>query len=376
MYSFGRSRFLGQPDTFRITLAYQVSCSGVPLSSAYPGSPVAPRLQRALSMQPSIDLPPTEPAPLASHRYELAEVEWTSDDSDSAVQKRLHQASVNPDLVNEYVHVAIHSIGPHTPGGITKASAPQDIVEVQLAVEQTPPQLRRLELIRVSTTGSVSASLLSDMLHYCDLEGLTRLRFSEGMLQLWDDSLLSRLAALRSLNLSNCGLSAIPSDVGQLTSLRELRMSDNTITQLPKDISKLVHLKRLVADHNLLSAIPGRGFEQPYSRRCFPVRVMSTFVLDTNASPMVMYACVQTVLDIYRNPATSTALTQNAHISSCHVHCGDRVKQGMGAGDVIKASGMRVKGKGRRGQGKGWWTCSWMHAQHFPEAPKVTCFCS
>ena len=257
MYSFGRSRFLGQPDLFRITLAYQVSCSGVPLSSAFPGSPVAPRLQRALSMQPSIDLPVVEPLHVAGHRYELAEVDWSSDDSDSAVQKRLHQASVNPDLVNEYVHVNIHSIDPDLPGGIIKASAPQDVVEVQLAVEQTPPQLRRLELIRVSTSGSVSAALLSDMLHYCDLEGLTRLRFSEGI-QLWEDSLLSRLEALRSLNLSNCALSALPSEVGRLTSLRELKMSDNTIAQLPKDISKLVHLKRLVADHNLLTAIPGQ----------------------------------------------------------------------------------------------------------------------
>lgn len=258
MYGFGRSRFLGQPDSFRMSLAYQVSCSGVPLSSAYPGSPIAPRLQRALSMQPSIDLPPLELAPVAGQRYELAEVDWTSDDSDSAIQKKLHKASVNPDLVNEYVHISINSIDPDTPGGIVKASAPQNIVEVQLAVEQTPPQLRRLELIRVSTSGSVSAALLSDMLHNCDLEGLTRLRFSEGMLQLWEDSLLSRLEALRSLNLSSCGLSAIPSDIGRLTSLRELRMSENIIAQLPKDISKLVHLKRLVADHNQLMAIPGK----------------------------------------------------------------------------------------------------------------------
>lgn len=257
---FGRTRFYGQPDSFRISLAYQVSCSGVCLSSAYPGSPVAPRLQRALSMQPSIDLPPVEikpELPNATHRYELAEVDWTSDDSDSAVQKRLHQASVNPDLVNEYVYVRIHSNSPDEPGGIIKASAPQDVVEVQLVVEQTPPQLRRLELIRVSTSGSVSAALLSDMLQYCDLEGLTRLRFSEGMLQLWEDSLLSRLQALRSLNISNCGLSAISSDVGRLTNLRELRMNDNVISQLPKEISCLVHLKRLVADHNLLAAVPG-----------------------------------------------------------------------------------------------------------------------
>lgn len=259
---FSRSRFLGgQPDSFRISLAYQVSCSGIPLSTAFPGSPVAPRLQRALSLQPSIDLPVSVDSDAATdggqQRYELAEVEWTSDDYPDAVQERLHKASVNPDLVNEYVHVHIQSVSPDVPGGFIKAAAPQDIVEVQLAVQQTPPQLRRLELIKLSSTGVVEAALLSDMLQYCDLESLTRLRFSEGMLRLWEDDLIHRLTALRSLNVSNCGLFALPSDIGRLTTLRELRLSDNRLVALPKELGRLMHLRRLVADNNMLTAIPG-----------------------------------------------------------------------------------------------------------------------
>ena len=222
---------------------------------------MAPRLQRALSMQPSIDLPILDPAYAPSdggqHRYELAEVEWTSDDSNEAVHRRLHRASVSPELVNEYVHVNIQSVSPAEPGGFIKAAAPQDIVEVQLAVEQTPPQLRRLELVKLSSTGSVDATLLNDMLQHCDLEGLTRLRFSEGMLRLWDDDLLDRLQALRSLNLSGCGLFALPSDISRLTNLRELRLSDNRLAHLPKELGRLVFLKRLVADNNLMTAIPG-----------------------------------------------------------------------------------------------------------------------
>lgn len=222
---------------------------------------MAPRLERALSMQPSIDLPVLDPAyapsDVGQHRYELAEVEWTSDDSNETVQRRLHEASVSPDLVNEYVHVSIQSVSPDVPGGFIKAAAPQDIVEVKLAVEQTPPQLRRLELVKLSSTGSVDASLLSEMLQHCDLEGLTRLRFSEGMLRLWDSELLERLEALRSLNLSSCGLFALPSDIGCLTNLRELRLNDNKLPQLPKELSRLVFLKRLVADNNMLTAIPG-----------------------------------------------------------------------------------------------------------------------
>ena len=242
-------------------MAYQVSCSGVALSSAFPGSPVAPRLERAWSMQPSIDLPVLEAIDPAlgdgQHRYELAEIEWTSDDSSDAVQKRLHRASVNPELVNEYVHIHIQSVSPDVPGGFIKAAAPQDIVEVQLAVQQTPPQLRRLELARLTSTGAVDAGLLSQVLQACDLETLTRLRFAEGMLHLWDDQLLSRLTALRSLNLNSCGLGALPSEVGCLTTLRELRLSNNRLIHLPKELGQLLHLRRLVADDNLLTAIPG-----------------------------------------------------------------------------------------------------------------------
>ncbi len=222
---------------------------------------MAPRLQRALSMQPSIDLPVLDfdvAANGGQHRYELAEVEWTSDDSGDAVQRKLHKTSVSPDLVNEYVHVHIQSVSPDVPGGFIKAAAPQDIVEVQLAVQQTPPQLRRLELIKLSSTGNVDAVLLSDMLQYCDLEGLTRLRFSEGMLCLWEDDLINRLTTLRSLNLSSCGLFALPSDIGRLTTLRELKLSDNRLIQLPKELGCLVHLRRLVADNNMLTAIPGK----------------------------------------------------------------------------------------------------------------------
>ncbi|KAL3158162.1 hypothetical protein ABBQ32_011754 [Trebouxia sp. C0010 RCD-2024] len=259
---FSRSRFLGgQPDSFRISLAYQVSCSGVPLSSAFPGSPVAPRLQRALSMQPSVDLPILDPAFAPSdggqQRYELAEVEWTSDDSHESVHRRLHKASVSPELVNEYVHVSIQSVSPAEPGGFIKAAAPQDIVEVQLAVEQTPPQLRRLELVKLSSTGTADAALLQDMLLHYDLEGLTRLRFSDGMLHLWDAELLRRLEALRSLNLSSCGLFALPPDISCLTNLRELRLSGNRLANLPRELGRLVSLKRLVADNNLMTTIPG-----------------------------------------------------------------------------------------------------------------------
>ena len=62
-------------------------------------------------------------------------MEWTSEDTESAVVARVHRASVNPELVNEYVHVRISSIGLSSPGrGIIKASAPLNEVELELQV--------------------------------------------------------------------------------------------------------------------------------------------------------------------------------------------------------------------------------------------------
>ena len=62
-------------------------------------------------------------------------MEWTSEDSESVVVARVHRASVNPELVNEYVHVRISSIGLDSPGrGIIKASAPLNEVELELQV--------------------------------------------------------------------------------------------------------------------------------------------------------------------------------------------------------------------------------------------------
>ena len=43
-------------------------------------------------------------------------------------------------------------------------------------MEQTPPQLRRIEFARKAGSGAVAGSLLEGLLDACDLEGVTRLR--------------------------------------------------------------------------------------------------------------------------------------------------------------------------------------------------------
>ncbi len=56
----------------------------------------------------------------------------------------------------------------------------------------------------------MAPSLLAELLAGCELEGVTRLRCSEGMLPAWDAALFGRLLGLRVLNLSACGLAALP----------------------------------------------------------------------------------------------------------------------------------------------------------------------
>lgn len=68
---------------------------------------------------------------------------------------------------------------------------------------------------------------------------------------------IARWTDIRSLNLVNCGLSALPAAIGALTTLRVLRVSHNKLTVLPTELGQLHLLEMLAADANLLTAVPG-----------------------------------------------------------------------------------------------------------------------
>ncbi len=65
---------------------------------------------------------------------------------------------------------------------------------------------------------------------------------------------------LKHLNLSNCGLSNLPSDVFTLTDLEFLEASNNQLTSLPDEIGSLTRLKYLSLHHN-----PFRALSQSFS---------------------------------------------------------------------------------------------------------------
>ena len=55
-------------------------------------------------------------------------------------------------------------------------------------VAQIKPQLRRMELQRLSTSGSAQQHVLSAIMREVDLEGVTRLKCAEGLTRIWEDT--------------------------------------------------------------------------------------------------------------------------------------------------------------------------------------------
>lgn len=64
---------------------------------------------------------------------------------------------------------------------------------------------------------------------------------------------------MHSLNLSNCGLSALPGAVGQLGGLRVLRLNHNKLTSLPPELGQLLELQVLSVNNNQLTTLPGKA---------------------------------------------------------------------------------------------------------------------
>ena len=80
----------------------------------------------------------------------------------------------------------------------------------QSASAGPPAQVRRIELARAAGAGAAPPALLEALLGAVALERVTRLRCGEGAVPAWGPGLLRRLVGLRSLNLSACGLTALP----------------------------------------------------------------------------------------------------------------------------------------------------------------------
>lgn len=248
---FSRRILGGAPDAYHLQLGYRVPP---------PTDPPQP-------VEPPEDFPPQSAASLDLETSVLDEtttlVQWTDDDPLPTVLQRVKQAAVHPSLVDEVVDVALHALVPE-PGtppstyAIPHASDPGAEMQVELTVRRTKPRLKSITLARAKDTGgTVAPADMAAVLGACDLESVLRLRCAEGMTAVLHEDLVERMGRLRQLNMSGCGLTALPGAVGSLSSLRALLLSHNRLTTLPMQLGTLKHLQILAVDNNLLTTIPG-----------------------------------------------------------------------------------------------------------------------
>ncbi|EIE23713.1 hypothetical protein COCSUDRAFT_41874 [Coccomyxa subellipsoidea C-169] len=264
---FGRRILGGQPDGFKLLLGYQVASLLSPHAPTTPkaASQDAAALEHADHTGEDYDAGAdskelqTALSSLNEATFETAQVTWTAGEADAVVLTRLKNASVIHGLHEERVVLQLDLARADVPGRAVSAAAfgqADEEVHARLRIELLPPQVRRIELSRTTASGAVAPEFVSELLGACELEGVAKLRCAEGMLPAWQPELFSRLDGLRVLNLSSCGLSALPPGIGALTNLRELRVSGNKLAGLTSEIGSLRKLHRLVADSNLLTSIP------------------------------------------------------------------------------------------------------------------------
>lgn len=66
----------------------------------------------------------------------------------------------------------------------------------------------------------------------------------------------SELSPLQSLTIKDCGLKALPPEIGRLGLLGEMNLDSNALEDLPSEFKYLHHLKRLNLDRNKLASFP------------------------------------------------------------------------------------------------------------------------
>jgi Leucine-rich repeat (LRR) protein len=110
------------------------------------------------------------------------------------------------------------------------------------AVQQIPTSGVDLDLSNKGLT-----SIPSDVFSRTDLE---KLNLSKNRLTGAPQSQIGQLKSLKSLDLSNNALTGLPAELGQLTKLETLNVSNNKLTGLPMELGNLTQLRVLDVSGN------------------------------------------------------------------------------------------------------------------------------
>eukprot|EP00878_Enallax_costatus_P012029 GHUV01012560.1.p1 GENE.GHUV01012560.1~~GHUV01012560.1.p1 ORF type:complete len:820 (+),score=326.73 GHUV01012560.1:341-2800(+) len=232
-----RSRVFGPPDAFHVVLEYGAA------------APEQGSVKQRIRL------------PVSAARLEF---EWTSTEPEHQVIERFVQRHSKLLQDNQQETVKLQCSWEPI---LHAASFPQQQLSVQLKVASDVPVLRSIHFTRTSGSGSASEPLLSALLKHVDLSGVWKLKGCEGISSFWATCTApTSWLSVHSLNLSSCGLSALPSAVGQLGSLRVLRLNQNKLTSLPVELGDLVELEVLSVNNNQLSTLPAE------LRRCCHLR--------------------------------------------------------------------------------------------------------
>lgn len=116
-------------------------------------------------------------------------------------------------------------------------------------------KLEYLVELRLTNTDDFARTILEDIpVGIENLKSLRYFAFSGHRPKDW--SRIVQLKNLRTLSLSNCGLTEISAAIGQLENLEELDLSNNAITKLPEALFRLKKLRVLRLSKNPLEGIP------------------------------------------------------------------------------------------------------------------------
>lgn len=112
-------------------------------------------------------------------------------------------------------------------------------------------QLRKLHVLRLKYN---CLQRLPPVL--AELPQLAVLELPGNRLEVLDGTVLAQLTALRDLDLSSCGLQALPEEIAALPDLESLRLGNNSLEALPPQIGGCRALARLDVSSNRLLALP------------------------------------------------------------------------------------------------------------------------
>ncbi|KAG0585410.1 hypothetical protein M758_2G009100 [Ceratodon purpureus] len=228
-----------QVDAFHLTLGYGDQVHSPDLELLKNGQPLKSDIGSDL---------------LSSCRFRV-QLDWSAgDDEDQVVLKLQSQIMVTLPAPHDEIQVSLVVAPPTYEESENHVENECDrTIQVRLDVHKRRELLRVVSLSRTVGSGPSADGLgvLTRVLVPASVEQLTKTTVSEELL-----GYSQNYRSISILNLSNCFLTAVPSELMKLPLLEKLYLDNNKITLLPPEVGQLTRLQVLQCDHNALVSVP------------------------------------------------------------------------------------------------------------------------